>query len=82
MKQFDPPKKKKGDSDDLDEEELKDSTDLRVALDDLEADLEDDGVDEEDTNWEYNIHIKMLEDEIKKLEKAVKLVRRVLSKVY
>ena len=80
MRQFDAPKKRKGDSDDVDEE-LEDATDLRVALDELEAELEADGVDEKDNNWEYNMRNKMTENEIEELEKAVTPVRRVLTKV-
>ena len=71
LKQFDAPKKQKSDDDDMDEE---DATDLQVALDELEDELENDGIDEDDNNWEYDMHIEMTEDEIEKLEKAVKPV--------
>jgi hypothetical protein len=81
MKQFDAPKKKKGDGDDLDEE-LEDATDLQVALADLEAELEDNSMNEEDDSWEYNMHIEMTDEEVMELEKAVKPVRRVLTKVF
>ena len=78
LKQFDAPKKQKSDDDDMDEE---DAMDLQVALDELENELENDGVDEDNNNWEYNMRIAMTEDEIEELEKAVKPVRRVLTKV-
>jgi hypothetical protein len=41
MKQFDAPKKQKDDGDDVDE----DATGLQVALDELEDEQEDNGVD-------------------------------------
>ena len=78
MKQFDSPKKQNGDNDDVDEE---DATDLQVALDELENELEDDGVNEDADKWEYDMRMEMTEDEIEELEKNVQPVRRVLTKV-
>jgi len=78
LKQFDAPKKQKGDNNNMDEE---DATDLQFALDELEDELENDGVDEDINKWEYDMRIEMTEDEIEELEKSVKPVQRVLTKV-
>jgi hypothetical protein len=80
MKQFDAPKKKKtpnvDDSDDIDE----DAADLQGVLDNLEEELEEDGMDEGD-NWEFDIRIELTEREVEALEATVEPVRRVLTKV-
>jgi TATA-binding protein-associated factor Taf7 len=78
MKQFDAPKNQKGNGDDADD---KGATDLQVALDALEEELEDDGMDEDANKWEYDMHMEMTADEIEKLEKDVQPVRHVLTKV-
>ena len=78
MKQFDAPKSRKGEGDDEDEEG---ATDLQVALDALEEELEDDGVEGDANMWEYDMRMDMTADEIEELEKDVQPVRRVLTKV-
>jgi len=81
MKQFDALKKKKmhnnDGSDDIDE----DAADLQGALDNLEEELKEDGIDEGDPTWEFNMCVELTEEEIEELEATVKPVRRVLTKV-
>src|SRR5258707_11378692 len=72
MKQFDAPKKKRQADGEVDE----DADDLAAAFDELEEELEDEGVD-----WEYDMHTDMTNEDVENLEKNVKPVRRVLSKV-
>ncbi len=79
MKQFDAPKKKKthdvDGSDDIDD----DAVDLQVAVDDLDDELEEDGIDEGDAAWEFDMQIELTEGEIQELEATVQPVRRVDS---
>ena len=80
MKQFDAPKKKKNDGDDSDDED--DGTaNLQVAFDELEDELEDEGINEDGNGWEFDMRIELSEKEIEELEETVQPVRRVLTKV-
>jgi len=81
MKQFDAPKNKKRGDEDVDDDDDEDAANLRLALDELEGDLEDDGADEDGNDWEFDMRIELNEEEIKELEETVKPVRRVLTKV-
>ena len=96
MKQFDSPKSKKGakpDHDVANDSDDEDFADLAAALDELEDELEDEGEKEvgPDKNDDEEIE-KMLEEvdsgrkgmmakEIRELERSVKPVRLVLTKV-
>jgi hypothetical protein len=79
MKQFDSPKKKNSEDDDDEEDAL----DLVAALDELDDELEseEDDIRNDDVNWEYDMHREMSAEEVKDLEKSVKPVRCVLTKV-
>ena len=77
MKQFDEPKKKNGEMEDT---ELGEVDDLAAALDDLEEELEDEGVELE-MDWENDMRANMTAEEVRELEESVKPVRRVLGKV-
>jgi hypothetical protein len=79
MKQFDSPKKKN--SEDNDDEE--DALDLVAALDELDDELEsgEDDIRNDDVNWEYDMRREMSAEEVEDLEKSVKPVRCVLTKV-
>jgi len=79
MKQFDSPKKKN--SEDDDEEE--DAADLVAALDELDDELESgqDDIGNDNDNWEYDMRREMLAEDVEDLEKSVKPVRCVLTKV-
>jgi SMC interacting uncharacterized protein involved in chromosome segregation len=81
MKQFDTPKKKNTHVDDGLDEINEDAADLQGALNDLEEELEEDGNDKEDANWEFDMRIELTEGEIEALEATVEPVRRVLTKV-
>jgi len=80
MKQFDSPKKKDGDDDNDDDE---DAADLVAALDELEDELEsgEDDIGNDDNDWEYDMRREMSAEEVEGLEKSVKPVRSVLTKV-
>jgi hypothetical protein len=82
MKQFDAPKKKKTHDNDGSDDNDEDAADLQGALDELEEELEDDGIEKgDDGNWEFDIRIELTEGEIEELETTVKPVRCVLNKV-
>jgi len=76
MKQFNTPKKNKtgGDTSEIDNDV---ADDLAATFDELEEELED----EDRGDWEYDMHVDMVNEDVEKLEENVKLVRRVLSKV-
>ena len=82
MKQFDSPKKKNG-KDDVDDG---DAADLVAVLDELDDELEngedDVGKDDDNLNWEYDMHREMSAEEVEDLEKSVKPVRCILTKVH
>jgi hypothetical protein len=74
MKQFDTLKKKKHSDDDLDDTNEDDVTDLQVALDELEEELENDDFSEDTNEWEFNMHIELTEEQINELEETLKPV--------
>jgi hypothetical protein len=76
MRQFDEPKKKSGETEDM---EVDESDGLAAALDDLEEELEDD--ENERNSWDYDMRIGMTDEDVEELEESVKPVRRVLGKV-
>ena len=78
MKQFDEPIKKNVGK--MEDPELGEVDDLAAALDDLEEELEDEGVELE-MDWENDMWADMTTEEVRELEERVKPVRRVLSKV-
>jgi hypothetical protein len=78
MKQFDEPKKKN--VGEMEDPELGEVDDLAAALDDLEEELEDEGVELE-MDWENDMRADMTTEEVRELEESVKPVRRVLGKV-
>jgi hypothetical protein len=78
MKQFDEPKKKN--VGEMENPELGEVDDLAAALDDLEEELEDKGVELE-MDWENDMWADMTTEEVRELEESVKPVRRVLGKV-
>ena len=81
MKQFDSPKKKNSEDDD-DEE---DAADFVAVLDELNDELEsgEDDIGNDNGDWEYDdMHREMLAEEVEDLEKSVKPVRCVLTKVH
>jgi hypothetical protein len=79
MKQFDEPKKKH--IGEMEDTELEEADDLVAALDDLEEELEDNGNEGLEMDWENDMRANMTAEEVKELEESVKPVRRVLSKV-
>ena len=79
MKQFDSPKKKNSEDDD-DEE---DAADFVAVLDELDDKLEsgEDNIGNDNSDWEYDMHREMSAEEVEDLEKSVKPVRCILTKV-
>ncbi len=79
MKQFDEPKKKHVGK--MEDTELEEADDLVAALDDLEEELEDDGNEGLEMDWENDMRANMTAEEVKELEESVKTVRRVVAEI-